>query len=133
MDIKDILKTDEVKVSKHSWTVKRNGKTVGVIRNITGFPVLNSENTRKAFEVYPKINKHFNREARITSGSFYKKDGKVYYLYSMSEENFYANQLENTNGIPLSPDDYERFLVRKNAVEKLGQNTDITVVSAIQI
>lgn len=133
MDINDILKTDEIKVSKHSWTVRRDGKTVGVIRGITGFPVLNTENTRKAFEVYPKIKKYSNREARITSGSFYEKDGEVYYLYSMSEENFYANQLKNTNGIPLSPDDYERFLVRKNAVEKLGQNDDITVISAIQI
>ena len=129
MEITEIKLTDEVKVSKNSWTVKRNGKTAGIIRNITSFSVLNDTNSRIAFEVYGKIKKYLNREARINSGSFFEKSGKLYYLYSMSEENFYNNQLENF-GKPLSPDDYERFLVRKNAVEEMSKSGEITVISA---
>ena len=129
MEITEIKLTDEIKVSKNSWTVKRNGKTAGIIRNITSFSVLNDTNSRIAFEVYGKIKKYLNREARINSGSFFEKSGKLYYLYSMSEENFYNNQLENF-GKPLSPDDYERFLVRKNAVEEMSKSGEITVISA---
>lgn len=129
MEITEIKLTDEVKVSKNSWTVKRNGKTAGIIRNITSFSVLNDTNSRIAFEVYGKIKKYLNREARINSGSFFEKSGKLYYLYSMSEENFYNNQLENF-GKPLSPDDYERFLVRKNAIEEMSKSGEITVISA---
>ena len=129
MEITEIKLTDEIKVSKNSWTVKRNGKTAGIIRNITSFSVLNDTNSRIAFEVYGKIKKYLNREARINSGSFFEKSGKLYYLYSMSEENFYNNQLENF-GKPLSPDDYERFLVRKNAIEEMSKSGEITVISA---
>ena len=129
MEITEIKLTDEIKVSKNSWTVKRNGKTAGIIRNITSFSVLNDTNSRIAFEVYGKIKKYLNREARINSGNFFEKSGKLYYLYSMSEENFYNNQLENF-GKPLSPDDYERFLVRKNAVEEMSKSGEITVISA---
>lgn len=129
MEITEIKLTDEIKVSKNSWTVKRNGKTAGIIRNITSFSVLNDTNSRIAFDVYGKIKKYLNREARISSGSFFEKSGKLYYLYSMSEENFYNNQLENF-GKPLSPDDYERFLIRKNAIEEMSKSGEITVVSA---
>ena len=129
MEITEIKLTDEVKVSKNSWTVKRNGKTAGIIRNITSFSVLNDTNSRIAFEVYGKIKKYLNRETRINSGSFFERNGKLYYLYSMSEENFYNNQLENF-GEPLSPDDYERFLVRKNAIEEMSKSGEITVISA---
>lgn len=129
MEITEIKLTDEIKVSKNSWTVKRNGKTAGIIRNITSFSVLNDTNSRNAFEVYGKIKKYLNREARINSGSFFERNGKLYYLYSMSEENFYNNQLENF-GKPLSPDDYERFLVRKNAIEEMSKSGEITVISA---
>lgn len=129
MEITEIKLTDEIKVGKNSWTVKRNGKTAGIIRNITSFSVLNDTNSRNAFEVYGKIKKYLNREARINSGSFFEKSGKLYYLYSMSEENFYNNQLENF-GKPLSPDDYERFLVRKNAIEEMSKSGEITVISA---
>lgn len=130
MEITEIKPTDEIKVSKNSWTVKRNGKTVGIIRNITSFSVLNATNSKITFEVYGKIKKYFNREARINSGSFFEKSGKLYYLYSMKEEIFYNNQLENF-GKPLSPDDYERFLVRKNAIEEMSKSGEITVVSAL--
>ena len=129
MEITEIKLTDEIKVSKNSWTVKRNGKTAGIIRNITSFSVLNDTNSRIAFDVYGKIKKYLNREARINSGSFFEKSGKLYYLYSMSEENFYNNQLENF-GKPLLPDDYERFLVRKNAIEQMSKSGEITVISA---
>lgn len=129
MEITEIKLTDEIKVSKNSWTVKRNGKTAGIIRNITSFSVLNDTNSRIAFEVYGKIKKYLNREARINSGSFFEKSGKLYYLYSMNEENFYNNQLENF-GKPLSPNDYERFLIRKNAIEEMSKSGEITVISA---
>lgn len=129
MDIMEILITDEIKVSKHSWTVKRNDKTVGVIRNITSFSVYNNESTSKAFEMYRKIKPFCNNEVRINSGSFYEKDGKIYYLYSTKEQEFYNMQIE-TFGKPLSPDDYDRYIKRENAVDMLGQNDGITVISA---
>ena len=131
MNINDILRTDEIKVSKHSWTVKRNGKTVGVIRNITSFPVVNNEQASKAFEFHRKIKGFSNHAARInTAGFYWNNAGEIFYLYNVNEENFYTNQL-NQFGKPLSPDDYERFVFRKNAVEELGKS--VTVVSAIVI
>lgn len=130
MDIKDILTTDTIKVSKHSWTVKRNNKTVGIIRNITGLAVYNDENFGKAVEIRHKIKPYYIKGQGIGINQFYEKDGKIYYLYSIKTQLFYENQLA-TFGKPLIQDEYNRYINQKNAVDALGQNDVITVVNAI--
>lgn len=128
MKITEILTTDEIKVSSHSWTIKRNGKTAGVIRNIMSVTVMLNEAPRKAFDAFQVVKHLENYPARITRGSFYEKDGVYYYLYNIKEENFYNDQLKRF-GKPILQEEYERFMIRKNAVEELKDK--IQVVSAI--
>lgn len=128
MNISEILTTDEIKVSAHSWTIKRNGKTAGVIRNITSISVMLTEQPRKAFDAFQVIKALENREAKISRASFYEKDGKYYYLYNIHGENFYQQQIAQF-GEPLIPEEYERFMIRKRAVEEL--KAKVIVISAI--
>lgn len=128
MNIMEILTTDEIKVSAHSWTIKRNGKTAGIIRNIISFPILMNEYPRKAFDTFQFVKPLENREAKISRAGFYEKDGEYYYLYNIHTENFYQQQIAQF-GKAILQEEYDRFMIRKRAIEEL--KTKVNVISAI--
>lgn len=129
MNINDILTTDEVKVSKNSWTIKRNDKTCGVIRNIMPFTTALTEAPAKAFTFGNFIRKLEQYDPKITRADFYIHDNTLYYLYNMKTENFYTS-LSEAHKTALQTE-YDAAIKRKNAVDSMS--SEVNVVRCIKL
>ena len=129
MNINDILTTDEVKVSKNSWTIKRNDKTCGVIRNIMPFTTALVEAPSKAFTYGNFIRKLEQYDQKITRADFYIHDNTLYYLYNVKTENFYTALSEERRAA--LQDEYDRAMKRKNAVDAMA--SEVNVIKCIKL
>ena len=77
MNIKEINGEVDVKLSPRSITVKRDGKTFGVIRNVCNYMELQPN---KAIDYFKDIRKFEALHKRISRSDFYISDGKLYYI-----------------------------------------------------
>ena len=77
MNIKEINEEIDVKLSPRSITVKRDGKTFGIVKNVLNFIELQSN---KATDYFKTIRKFEKIHKRITRSDFYISDGNLYYI-----------------------------------------------------
>lgn len=127
MKITDIKPTDNVKISRNSWTVKGdNLKTKGVIRNITKIMQLPA---RKLFDLHTQLKKHEIVEYR---GNIYiNADGELFYPHHVS--NFYEKIKENVgeekfNELWGESESYKNYLAYEAEVDNLRNCPILTVI-----
>lgn len=127
MKITDIKSTDNVKISRNSWTVKGDYlETKGVIRNITNIMQLPS---RKLFDIYTQLKKH---EIGKYRGNIYiNADGELFYPHNVS--NFYEKIKENVgeekfNELWGESESYKNHLAHEAEVDNLRNCPILTVI-----
>lgn len=127
MKITDIKSTDNVKISRNSWTVKgENLKTKGVIRNITNIMQLPP---RRLFNLHPQLKKH---EIGKYRGNIYiNADGELFYPHHIS--NFYEKIKENMdeetfNELWGESESYKNHLAHEAEVDNLRNCPILTVI-----
>ena len=127
MKITDIKTTDNVKISRNSWTVKGdNLKTKGVIRNITNIMQLPA---RKLFDLHAQLKKH---EIGKYRGNIYiNADGELFYPHHVS--NFYEKIKENMdeetfNELWGESETYKKHLAHEEEVDRLRACPILTVI-----
>ena len=94
MNIKEINGEVDVKLSPCSITVKRDGKTFGVVRNVYNFMELQPN---KATNYFKTIRKFEGLHKRITRSDFYISDGNLYYICKRVPFVMKGDESENWN------------------------------------
>lgn len=121
MKITDIEKTDYVKISRNSWTVKNPNtlKTKGVIRGITGIMQLQPS---KMFSMFQVLHKNGLDKYR---GNIYTDGTNLYYPHHVTD--FYEMQIKQF-GQPLIESEYQKHLAYEKIVDELRKNPVLTVI-----
>lgn len=109
------LKNQRVKLADRSITCKdRNGKTKGVVTNVTRFRALQPN---KAVDYFKQI-KAAGLWGSGESDRVYIIDGKIYYLFNLSPIEFYEKYYSGKSGFD---DEKERYKQRKKIAEEAGE------------
>lgn len=78
MTLEQINHEQDVRISKNSITVKRDGKTAGIVRNVTNFMDLQPN---KSMDFFKKIRKYEMQNNKIRRSNCYIYDGELYYIF----------------------------------------------------
>lgn len=121
MKITEIEKTDSIKISRNSWTVKNSNtlKTKGVIRGIT--PIMQLPPS-KLFSLHKVLADNGLNEYR---GNIYTDGIKLYYPHNATD--FYEMQIKQFGHI-LNESEYQRHLEYEKIVDELRKNPFLTVI-----
>ena len=121
MKITEIEKTDCIKISRNSWTVKNSNplKTKGVIRGITPIMKLSPS---KLFSLHKVLAESGLNEHR---GKIYTDGINLYYPHNVTD--FYEMQIKQFGHI-LNEGEYQRYLEYEKIVDELRKNPLLTVI-----
>lgn len=121
MKITEIEKTDCIKISRNSWTVKNSNtlKTKGVIRGITLIMQLSPS---KLFSLHKVLADNGLNEHR---GNIYTDGTNLYYPHNVTD--FYEMQIKQFGHI-LNESEYQRYLKHEKIVDELRKNPFLTVI-----
>lgn len=129
MKITEIEKTDSIKISRTSWTVKNSNtlKTKGVIRGI--IPIMQLQPS-KLFSMHRVLCDNGLNEYR---GNIYTDGRNLYYPHNVTD--FYEMQLKQFGhilikqfGHILIESEYQRYLEHEKIVDELRKNPFLTVI-----
>lgn len=121
MKITEIEKTDSIKISRNSWTVKNSNtlKTKGVIRGIT--PIMQLPPS-KLFSLHKVLADNGLNEHR---GNIYTDGINLYYSHNVTD--IYEMQIKQFGHI-LIESEYQRYLEHEKIVDELRKNPFLTVI-----
>lgn len=121
MKITEIEKTDSIKISRTSWTVKNSNtlKTKGVIRGI--IPIMQLQSS-KLFSMHRVLCDNGLNEYR---GNIYTDGRNLYYPHNVTD--FYEMQIKQFAHI-LIEEEYQRYLEHEKIVDELRKNPVLTVI-----
>lgn len=122
------LEGKTIKISARSITIKEDGKTAGVIRNVCKFLDLQP---RDLFEYSGKLRKSGMIRNSIIEKNLYIIDGKIYYINDLNWFAHYDKYI--AAHAEAFPSDTKHYNERKKAVEEATANSLITVINGYQL